>query len=144
MKHSARNASEDDRLWLDQLRREVYHDLFLATWGAWDEERHNRHFLSSWEMGNIKIIELDGKPVGMLQVFDLEKQIEIEEIQIAPIYQRQGLATAIIKDILTDAQKRDKKVALSTGLKNLGALKLYKKLGFIETRRTDSKVYLDK
>ncbi len=144
MKYTTRDAKERDKAWLDNLRRDVYRDLFFATWGSWDEERHNRHFTSSWEMGNIKIIQQDMSSIGMLQVFDAGEHIEIVAIQIAPLFQRRGVATEVLSDILTDAQKHGKKVLLSTGLKNIEALKLYQRLGFIETKRTDTKVYLER
>lgn len=36
-------AVREDEAWLEQLRRAVYQELFLATWGGWDEARHLRH-----------------------------------------------------------------------------------------------------
>lgn len=143
MQYSTRNITEHDKSWLDKLRRDVYRDLFFATWGGWDEERHNRHFASCWNAGNIKIIELDTESIGMVQIFHQNDQIEIAEIQIAPPFQGKGLAKTIIQDILATAQKQGKKVTLSAGLQNQGALKLYQKLGFSEIKRTDSKVYLE-
>jgi streptomycin 6-kinase len=138
-----RNASDADKSWLDSLRREVYKDLFDATWGKWDEERHLRHFASCWEAGNIQIIENNNIPVGMLQLFETGPTIEISEIQISPRYQGKGLGALIIKDILKSASANEKKVTLSTGLKNTRALKLYEKLGFIETESTDAKIYME-
>jgi ribosomal protein S18 acetylase RimI-like enzyme len=144
MNYTTRNANEDDKPWLDKLRREAYRDLFVATWGGWDEERHNRHFSSCWDDGNIKIIEQNVIPVGMIQILDSGIEIEVAEIQIVPKYQGKGLATAIITDILARAEKDNKKVTLSTGIKNFEALKLYQRLGFNEVKRKDSKIYLER
>jgi ribosomal protein S18 acetylase RimI-like enzyme len=143
MNYTLRPVNESDRPWLDQLCRQVYRDLFFATWGRWDDDRHIRHFASCWERGNIQIIKVDAVSVGMIQVFDLDDQIEIAEIQIAPDFQGQGLATMMINDILINAKRKQKKVTLSSGLQNLGALRLYARLGFTEVKRTELKVYLE-
>lgn len=143
IKYLLREACESDKAWLENLRREVYRDLFFATWGSWDEDRHARHFISCLEEGHIQIIEVNKMPVGMLQVFELDGATEISEIQISPLNQGQGLATEIINDILEKAHSSNKKVTLSTGLKNSKALRLYQKLGFLEIRRTESKIYME-
>ena len=143
MNYSLKSASAADKPWLDHLRRECYKDLFDATWGHWDEDRHLRHFSSCLEKGNIQIIEYEDAPIGMLQVFDIDGAIEISEIQISPEHQGKGLGSTVIGDIIQKANESKKKVALSTGLKNEGAFRLYKELGFEETRRTDAKVYME-
>jgi hypothetical protein len=43
MQYELRPATEADRAWLDDLRREVYYDLILSNFGEFDEERHRRH-----------------------------------------------------------------------------------------------------
>ena len=139
-----RLAKESDKVWLDSLRREVYRDLFFATWGDWDEDRHIRHFEACLNEGHIQIIEINKTPIGMLQVFDLDHAIEISEIQISSSHQGKGLATQIISDILKRAKLSNKKVTLSAGLKNIGAVKLYKKLGFKEVNRTEEKIYMER
>ena len=138
-----RDAYESDNAWLDSLRREVYRDLFFATWGNWDEDRHTRHFTSCLSEGNIQIIEINQTPIGMLQLFNLDDAIEISEIQISSLHQGKGLASQIISDILQKGNNSHKKVTLSTGLKNFGALKLYQKLGFKEVKRTEAKIYME-
>ena len=142
MKYSLRNSQIQDRAWLESLRREVYKDLFEQTWGGWDEERHQRHFSACWERGDIQIVEVANSPVGMLQMFETDNNIEIDEIQISLARQGHGLGAKILSDIIKKAQKVSKNVVLSTGLKNSGALKLYKNLGFKETERSETHVHM--
>ena len=59
MRYKLVPALPSDRDWLEALRRAVYQDLFVATWGAWDEARHQRHFAECIELGEINIIELN-------------------------------------------------------------------------------------
>lgn len=142
MVYTLRASTAKDRVWLEALRRDAYRDLFDQTWGGWDEERHQRHFSACWERGRIQVIETDTSPVGMLQLFETDDAIEIGEIQISPSCQGQGLGTRILRDIIERAQKTSKNLTLSTGLKNTGAQNLYRKLGFEETKRTETHVHM--
>ena len=91
------SAVPEDEAWLEQLRRAVYQELFLATWGGWDEARHLRHCAECWERGGISRIEIDGVRVGMIQLFDHPDGIEIGEIQIQPSYQNRGIGARLLR-----------------------------------------------
>ncbi|MDD9901090.1 MAG: GNAT family N-acetyltransferase [Alphaproteobacteria bacterium] len=142
MQYNLRNATPEDKPWLESLRRQVYAYLFEKTWGGWDEERHQRHFSACWESGHIQIIEAGSRPVGMLQVFESDENIEIGEIQIVPDAQGQGLGKTVLNDIIEKARNSSKELTLATGLKNDGAVKLYKALGFEETERSETHVHM--
>ena len=136
-------TTAEDRPWLDELRRAVYLDLFVATWGGWDENRHSRHFNKCWERGAISAIELDGIRVGMVQLSDQVDAVEIREIQIHPSYQGQGIGTRVLQDTIAQAHAERKKVYLSTGLQNLRAVKLYRRLGFVEVAQTETHYHME-
>ncbi|NBC22667.1 MAG: GNAT family N-acetyltransferase [Gammaproteobacteria bacterium] len=142
MEHSLRPASEADKEWLDFLRREAYRDLFDATWGGWDEARHRRHFSEFWEAGGISTVTVDGQAVGVVQLFDSEGTVEIGEIQVLPERQKGGLGTRILMDVIERAKKEGKRASLYLGLKNQGAFRLYERLGFEETGRSDTHIFM--
>ena len=137
-----RPATDADKVWLDSLRREAYRDLFAATWGGWDEARHRRHFSEFWEAGNISIVSVDEQPVATLQLFDSEHAIEIGEIQVLPKYQNGGIGTRMLSRVIERAKKEGKRASLHLGLKNQGAFRLYERLGFEETARSDTHIYM--
>jgi ribosomal protein S18 acetylase RimI-like enzyme len=131
-------ATEEDRQWLEQLRRSVYRDLFFATWGDWDEARHLRHCAECWDQGNIFCVEIDGARVGMIQLFERPDAIEIGEIQISPPYQGRGIGSLLLRDSMNKAQVSGRKVSLATGLKNYRAFSLYRRLGFNHAGQTET------
>ena len=131
-------AVEQDKHWLEQLRRAVYRDLFFATWGGWDEARHLRHSEGCWAQGSIQVVEVDGVRVGMLQLFELPDAVEVGEIQIAPEHQNKGIGSRLLRDTIARAHGEGKKVVLSTGLQNRRAFQLYLRLGFRHAGRTDT------
>ena len=135
-------ATDADKPWLDQLRRDAYRDLFDATWGGWDEERHQRHFAETWRAGHISIISVNGQQVGILQLIERPDSLEVGEIQIRPEHQNAGLGSRVLSDVLEHARQQYKPVTLYLGLKNTRAFELYKRLGFAETGRSDTHIYM--
>ena len=131
-------ATVDDATWLERLRRDVYRDLFQATFGSWDEARHIRHFTECWERGGISIIKVQDAAVGMIQLFSKSDSLEICEIQIQQGRQNQGIGTKILLDTIARAHSEGKTVTLSVGLKNVRAFRLYTRLGFDKVANDDT------
>ena len=127
-----------DQRWLDQLRRTVYRELFIATFGKWDERRHARHTRECWDRGHISIIQVDGERVGMIQILDHPHSVEIGEVQIQPAYQRRGIGSRVLSDVISQAHKRGKSVALSVALKNEQAYRFYQRHGFRQISQTET------
>lgn len=130
VRYRTRDAASEDEPWLEGLRRRAYADLFDATWGGWDEERHSLQFSAFMERGNVSIIEVEGERVGMLQLLDTGDALEVSEIQVDPRYQSRGLGTSVLMDVVSDARARGSDVRLSVGLQNERAIRLYERLGF--------------
>lgn len=143
MKYELSPSNATDHAWLDRLRRDVYRELFDATWGGWDEARHQRHFAESLAQGNISIIEVDSRRIGMLQLIQHDDAIEVGEIQILTADQNAGVGTAVLRDVIEQATRQGQRVRLSTGLKNERALRLYLRLGFREVARSDTHYRLE-
>jgi len=143
MDYSLRPASDTDKKWLDSLRRDAYQDLFEATWGGWDESRHQKHFSKTWDAGHISIVMIDGKPVGMIQILESDDLVEVAEFQILSVQQNRGLGSRVLEDVIELAYKQSKRISLYLGVKNSGAFSLYQRLGFEEIRRTDTHIFME-
>jgi ribosomal protein S18 acetylase RimI-like enzyme len=131
-------ALMEDRAWLERLRRDVYLELFVATFGGWDEVRHARQFSECLTRGAISIIKIDGMRVGMIQVFDQSDAVEVGEIQIQPSHQNRGVGTRVLTDAITRGHEQGKKILLSVALKNERAYRLYQRLGFQKLAHNDT------
>ena len=142
MEYALRPASEADKAWLDQLRRQAYADLFVATWGGWDEERHIRHFAESWRQGHIRVVWVGDAPVGMIQVLESDDAVTIEEIQILPAYQSRGLGRALLNGVVDRARSQRKHTELAVALENVRAKALYLRLGFEEIDVSDTHFHM--
>lgn len=49
---------------------------------------------------------------------------------MAPEFQGQGIGTGVLQQVINDAVAKDKFVALQVAIENLGARRLYERLGF--------------
>lgn len=134
---------ESDKIWLDELRRQAYRGLFEATWGGWDEQRHQQHFNKTWSAGSISIIIVDQCQAGMIQIVKTGDVTEIAEIQILPEWQNRGLGTQVLKDVVQSAYLDGQRVSLYLGLMNFGAIRLYQRLGFRETKRSATHIFME-
>jgi ribosomal protein S18 acetylase RimI-like enzyme len=132
-----RVAAHDQR-WLDRLRRSVYRDLFIQTFGSWDEARHVRDTSECWERGHLSLIQVDGERVGMIQILDQAGSVEIGEIQIQPSHQNRGIGGRILSDIINQAHKRGKSVTVSVASKNDPAHRFYQRHGFRQVSQTET------
>ncbi len=136
MNYTLSVATPADHDWLENLRRLAYLDLYIATWGAWDEDRHQRHFASFLAKGHISIVLCAQTAIGMIQVTEAPDRVTVEEIQLLPEYQGRGWGTTLLKHTIAKAHEVKKDVYLSLGLQNTNAYRLYSRLGFEEYQST--------
>ncbi len=142
MRYELQIATEDDKSWLDDLRRAVYKEIVVSTFGRFEEERHQRHCEECWERGNINIVRIDGTSVGMIQLAEGADSIELCEIQLHPNHQGKQLGQTLVRDVIHRSIASDKKLVLSTGLKNVRAKAFYERLGFRVTGQSDTHFHM--
>lgn len=143
MRYHLTPATPADGPWLEALRRAAYQELFLATWGHWDEARHQRQWADCWARGDIQLVEFGGERIGMIQLHEHADRVEISEIQIQPSAQGRGIGSRLVRDVQAQAHTQRRKVSLSTGLANHRAVRLYERLGFTEASRSDTHVHME-
>jgi GNAT superfamily N-acetyltransferase len=97
-----RQAGESDREFCWRLLGQTMREYVDATWG-WDEAVQRRMFDESFDPGAIRIIEADGKPIGMLKVDTDSVPVRLLSIQIQPAHQGRGYGTAVISHVLREA-----------------------------------------
>jgi ribosomal protein S18 acetylase RimI-like enzyme len=142
MEYRLVEATASDVDWLENLRRTVYQDLFQATWGGWDEARHQRQLGYCLNRGHISIIEVGGSRVGMIQVLNELDAVEVGEIQIQPRDQNRGIGATVLLGIIAMAHSYGKRVSLRVGLKNDRACRLYRRLGFQQVAKTETHFHM--
>ena len=138
MRYRLLRTKTQDQRWLDQLRRSAYRELFLETFGGWDEALHVRQSTECWDRGYISVIEVAGERVGMVQMFDRDGLVEVGELEIDPEHQERGIGGRVLSDIVEQAHKRGKTVTASIMRENGRALGFLQRYGFELVEQTET------
>ncbi len=138
-----RPAHAADYDWLLDLHHTVYRELIIEEFGYWDDDEELGLFLEAWETKNIEVIMKQGEAVGMFIVRAQEDCLWLDEIQINPQYQNQGIGSAIIARLIVRARKLDMPLRLRVLHANKGAYGLYHRLGFRQISRMEHHVVLE-
>ena len=85
------------------------------------------------------VIVVDGEPAGRLYVYRGDSDIRIVDIALLPEYRGRGLGSALMRDLLAEADADGKSVTIHVERMN-PALRLYGRLGFSVAE--DKGVYL--
>ena len=93
----------------------------------YNEAQHLARLQEHFEHAHI--IWVDGVKTGLLKVLCTARQVDIKQLQIAPLQQGKGLGQAILLHLF---QQHPHKLCVLTVLKNNPALRLYQRLGFKE------------
>jgi ribosomal protein S18 acetylase RimI-like enzyme len=134
MEYQLRQATELDREWIYCLRVATLRAYVARTWG-WDEDYQRERFRQGFRPSACQIVNVDGRDVGLLQVERCETELHLGTILVAPEYQRQGIGTALIRDLLAEARRAGVPVVLQV-LRVNPARQLYERLGFTVTGET--------
>ena len=102
---------------------------YLQELGVWDEQQQRTSFAAQWKREEVRIISVDGKDVGWLQVAELPTEIRLQKFYVSPQYQRSGIGSEVLSNLLATWRSTGKKIVLRV-LKNNPARRLYERLGF--------------
>jgi len=102
---------------------------YMEELDMWDERQQRAIFAAQWKREEARIISVDGKDVGWLQVAELPTEIRLQKFYISPSHQRSGIGSEVMSNLLAAWRSTGKKVVLRV-LKNNPARRLYERLGF--------------
>jgi ribosomal protein S18 acetylase RimI-like enzyme len=134
---SLRDCREDDLPFLISLRDETMRPHILQSGIPFDRDREFQRVL--YRLDCARIIIRNGTRIGLLKVVRDANPWELVQIQVAPEYQRCGIGSMLLTDLLAEARAAGVGVELIV-LKQNPAKQLYERLGFCVTG-TDDRIY---
>lgn len=140
MTYRLRPATEDDFGFLSRLHAATMKATVTEVWG-WDDGFQAAYFRDHFDPSRQQIIVVDGRDIGVLAVERHPDGVFLGNIEIAPEEQGRGLGAAIVRDVMTESFGRGLPVALQVNRINR-ARRLYERLGFVETGRTETHVQM--
>ena len=105
---------------------------------VWDEQKQSHSFEAQWKADEVKIVAVDGRSVGWLQVSETPTEIRLQQFFISPEHQRAGIGTEVLSNLIETWRVTKKSVVL-TVLKNNPARRLYERFGFSVVGEVDVK-----
>jgi ribosomal protein S18 acetylase RimI-like enzyme len=91
---------------------------------------------------DVYVVEVDGTPIGRLRVTRSPDSIELSGIQLLPSTQNQGIGTAIITQLQSEAASTGVPLDLGVEHNNPQARRLYNRLGFDQIGEDDREAKL--
>jgi ribosomal protein S18 acetylase RimI-like enzyme len=140
MRYTLRPARESDYDFLFALRMASMKEWVTRTWG-WDDSFQAAMFREEFDPAHQRVVMVSGRDVGVLAVVQRPDSIFIASIELMPDQQGRGLGTALLSDVLADAHARGLPVSLRVLHVN-PAQRLYRRLGFVESGRTETHVLM--
>lgn len=135
---SLRPVTWDDFDFLLGLREAAMRPHVEAQFGPWDAAAQEERFRQHFDPAGRRVIVVDGADAGMLAVEERAEEIFISAIYLLPAYQKRGIGTRLLNQIIARAEGLGKPVALRVLKANRGARSLYQRLGFGVTGETDT------
>lgn len=112
------------------MERVLFGDEHWSEESFWSElaQHDTRHYVAAWEGPALQ---------GYAGLAAYREEAWVQTLGVAPPYQRQGLGTALLGDLLAEARRRQvETVALEVRADNAPAQQLYERHGFtVEGRR---------
>ncbi len=109
--------------------------FIMTTWGRWDEARVQSEALADSTSPNSQVIQVGEMAAGVLMVERLPTHIQLVQIYLLPEYQKLGIGTALLKNLITEAKQSQIPIRLKVMAINPAKL-FYEKLGFIVVSET--------
>lgn len=136
-----RIATAADTEFARRAHHAAYHDVVVRQFGVFDEQVQDTFFTKSWKPEVYQIL-LDGEMrIGYCSVEDFLDHIRVHELVLLPEFQRQGIGSGILQEILAEAKAKNVPVSLEV-LKESSAQYFYHKLGFKNIGSTETHVQM--
>lgn len=135
--YTLRPALPSDATFLAQLEREVMSPHAKALWGSIVQPE-----LSGFDLGNTRIVDIDGTAVGYLTVEAAADHLRLRKLYLIPAAQGRGLGCHLLACVQTEAEQRGLPLRLSVLRPNSRALAFYLREGLEIAETTPDRIFL--
>ncbi|WOC16432.1 hypothetical protein MP213Fo_19150 [Pseudochrobactrum sp. MP213Fo] len=136
---SAATPEDFDRLF--ELRLIIMRES-LERIGRFDPQRARERFSNSYRPACTRLINIKEQLAGCVALGLEQDHLLLEHFYLAPEFQGCGLGSAVLSNLLCEAQQQNKSVRLSV-LQQSHAARFYEKHGFQKTGEDEWDVYYE-
>ncbi|NOK78243.1 MAG: N-acetyltransferase [Chloroflexi bacterium AL-N5] len=114
------------------------HELAVVNWDDATKEAflqmqfqaQQTYYQSYCSHDDHHVIEIDGTPVGRIYLSYSHYEIRLLDITLLPMYRNQGIGTALLQDVIHQAETSKRPIQLYVFRTNEGAFRFYQRFGF--------------
>jgi ribosomal protein S18 acetylase RimI-like enzyme len=92
-----------------------------------------QHYDAAYPQASHEILAIAGVDVGRLILDDGQTAVRVVDVVVLQSHRGRGIATTVLRDVISDADRRGLAVELSVWSANTDARRLYERLGFVAT-----------
>lgn len=134
---SLRQAHDGDYTFLSDLHTASMREHIEAVWG-WNDDFQAQFFREHFQPEQLRIIELDGRAVGVIG-FDVDaERLYIGPIEVDPAVHGRGVGSAALAEMFAIAEAAGVPTTLQVLKVNGSAFRLYRRLGFEVVGETET------
>lgn len=137
---SLRQATADDRPFVERIYFETQRYLIDELFGWKGEAIERASFAEFYDEVNTSIVVVDWKDAGWLTV-QRGADLHVESIYLAPGYQRRGIGSKLLRDLISEADAAARSIRIETAKINPARI-LYERLGFVVVSEDGHKVFM--
>ncbi|MCU1279165.1 MAG: uncharacterized protein JWM53_2711 [bacterium] len=127
--YTLRPAGEADFDFLYDLHEVTMRDYVHAIWG-WNDAFQRDLFKKSFGDKPRSIVIVGGVDSGVVCIESRADDVYLHTIEVHPRVQRRGIGAALVRSVIEQAAARRVPAALRVFKVNVGARRLYQRLGF--------------
>jgi GNAT superfamily N-acetyltransferase len=132
---SLRTATTDDSAFAFDVTEACMRVYAEQTWESWNG-------LADFDSACDQIVELVGKPIGLMGVERSDDHWFIDKLYLTPAFQNRGIGSVLLNQLKDEAKQARKKLRLSV-LEINPAGRFYQRHGFVVTRTVPPRVYME-
>ena len=144
MRIGLRAATNDDKQFVYEVTEAAMRCYVEQTFGPWISEVQKEIIRNSFDANTHQIVLVDGEPAGILAVEILDSHLQLEKIYLLPAFQRQRIGSQLVKQLIHSVSASNKPIRLRVLGANSGARRFYERMGFIVTKVTPQRVFMER
>ena len=125
---TTRASTEADADFVNNLTRVVMREHVETTWCS-AHARESYYQRNLFDQKSTRIIQYGAVDIGRISVKEFSDHMLFDEIHLLPDYQRRGIGTLLLQELLAQAKDKQLPVRLMV-LRSNPAKQLYERLGF--------------
>ena len=131
-----RQALYTDKEFAYEVKKQALGPYVQQVWG-WSEDVQLYFHEKGFDPSHLQIITLAGRDIGTIEILANSGRIQINKLYILPEFQRRGIGSKILCDVIDNAQQDGLPMRLGV-LKINPAVRFYERHGFQKVEETDT------